>query len=146
MTWGRGVDIHPRNKQTVANRLVRWALARDYDMDIQYRGPAYQSMKVEGNKIVLTFNHVGQGLYSFDTREPQGFAIAGEDQKFVWAQAKIISSNEMEVWSDEISDPVAVRYAWANNPVCNMYSRDGLPMTPFRTDDWPGITVGTHHR
>ena len=143
---GEGRDIHPRNKQTVANRLVRWALARDYDMDIQYRGPAYQSMKVEGNKIVLTFNHVGQGLYSFDTREPQGFAIAGEDQKFVWAQAKIISSNQMEVWSDEISDPVAVRYAWANNPVCNMYSRDGLPMTPFRTDDWPGITVGTHHR
>ena len=143
---GEGRDIHPRNKQMVANRLARWALARDYHKNIQFRGPAYRSMKIEGNKVTLTFNHVGQGLYAFDEREPQGFTIAGEDKKFVKAQAKIISSNQMEIWSDNIQNPVSVRYAWADNPICNMYSRDGLPMTPFRTDDWPGVTVGKHTR
>lgn len=143
---GEGRDIHPRNKQTVADRLARWALARDYNKDIQFRGPTYRSMKKEGAKIVLTFDHVGQGLYSFDTAEPQGFTIAGEDRKFVRAQAKILGPNSMEIWSDEINDPAAVRYAWADNPVCNMYSRDGLPMTPFRTDDWPGVTFGKNSR
>lgn len=143
---GEGRDIHPRNKQTVADRLARWALANDYNKDIQFRGPTYRSMKKEGNKIVLTFDHVGQGLYAFDTREPQGFTIAGEDRKFVRAQAKILGPDSMEIWSDEINDPAAVRYAWADNPVCNMYSRDGLPMTPFRTDDWPGSTLGKNSR
>ena len=143
---GEGRDIHPRNKQDVANRLARWALARDYGFDIQHRSPTYRSMKKQGNKIVLTFDFVGQGLYSFDTREPVGFAIAGKDKEFVWAEGEITSENEVTVWSDEVSNPVAVRYAWANNPVCNMYSRDGLPMTPFRTDDWDGVTKGVVHR
>ncbi len=139
---GEGRDIHPRNKQTVADRLARWALAKDYGKEIQFRGPAYQSMKIEGNKIILTFNHVGQGLYSFDTQEPQGFTIADKDKKFVRAEAKIINSTTMEVWSSDVENPIAIRYAWADNPVCNMYNRDGLPMTPFRTDDWPGVTAG----
>ncbi len=139
---GEGRDIHPRNKQTVADRLARWALARDYHKDIQYRSPTYESLQIEGDKIILTFDHVGQGLYAFDTREPQGFAIAGQDKKFVWANAKIINESQVEVWSDQILHPVAVRYAWAHNPVCNMYCREGLPMTPFRTDDWPGVTAG----
>tara|TARA_Y100000588_G_scaffold371969_1_gene443982 strand:- start:12116 stop:13687 length:1572 start_codon:yes stop_codon:yes gene_type:complete len=143
---GEGRDIHPRNKQMVANRLARWALARDYGFEIQYQSPTYQSMKAEGNKIILSFDHVGQGLYSFDTPEPQGFSIAGKDKKFVWADAEISSPNEVTVWSDQVSKPVAVRYAWANNPVCNMYSRDGLPMTPFRTDKWPGVTEGVEIR
>lgn len=143
---GEGRDIHPRDKQTVANRLARWALARDYHKDIQFRGPTYQSMKIEGNKILLTFNEVGQGLYAFDTHEPQGFTIAGADQKFVAAEGKIISPTQMEIWSDQIANPVAVRYAWADNPRCNMYNRDGLPMTPFRTDDWPGVTFGKKSR
>ncbi len=143
---GEGRDIHPRNKQTVANRLARWALAKDYNFPIQFQGPTYQSMEIEGNKIILTFDHVGQGLYAFDTQQPQGFAIAGSDKEFVWADAKIINSNQMEVWSEGIANPVAVRYAWADNPVCNMYNRDGFPMTPFRTDDWPGVTAGVHHR
>lgn len=139
---GEGRDIHPRNKQTVADRLARWALAKDYHKDIQFTGPAYQTMKIEGNKIILTFDHVGQGLYAFDTREPQGFTISGENKKFVRAEAKIINSTTMEVWSSDVENPVAIRYAWADNPVCNMYNRDGLPMTPFRTDDWPGVTAG----
>ncbi len=143
---GEGRDIHPRNKQTVADRLARWALAKDYQMDIPFRGPSYQSMEKRGNKIILTFEHVGQGLYAFDTKEPQGFTIAGEDQKFATAQAKIISNTQMEVWSDDIADPIAVRYAWANNPICNMYNREGLPMTPFRTDEWPGLTAGKNSR
>ncbi len=143
---GEGRDIHPRNKQMVANRLARWALANDYGIDIHHWSPTYQSMERKGNTITLTFDHVGQGLYSFDTAEPQGFAIAGEDRHFAWAQAKIVDENTVEVWNDEISHPVAVRYAWADNPVCNLFSRDGLPATPFRTDDWPGITVGKHYR
>ena len=78
---GEGRDIHPRNKQMVANRLVRHALAKDYKMDIPHQSPRYQSMETKGNKIVLSFQHVGQGLYCFDIREPMGFAICGEDQK-----------------------------------------------------------------
>jgi sialate O-acetylesterase len=143
---GEGRDIHPRNKQMVANRLARWALAKDYGQAIQFRSPSYQSMKIDSNKITLTFDHVGQGLYAFDTQEPLGFTIAGEDQKFVTAKAKIVSSNQIEIWSEIIENPVAVRYAWADNPICNMYSRDGLPMTPFRTDDWPGVTYGKRRR
>ena len=143
---GEGRDIHPRNKQMVANRLARWALAKEYGYDIHYRSPTYQSMEQKGNTITLEFANVGQGLYSFDTREPQGFAIAGEDRKFAWAKAKIVGENKVEVWHDNISHPVAVRYAWADNPVCNLFSREGLPLTPFRTDDWPGITVGKHYR
>jgi len=143
---GEGRDIHPRNKQDVANRLARWALARDYGMDILHKSPTYKSMRKTGDKIILTFDHVGQGLYAFDTEEPRGFAIAGKDRKFVWADARILGKDQVEVWSEQVPDPVAVRYAWADNPVCNMYSRDGLPMDPFRTDDWPGVTVGVHHR
>ena len=143
---GEGRDIHPRNKQTVGNRLARWALANDYGFDIVYKSPTYQSMEKDGNKILLTFDSVGKGLYSFDTREPRGFAIAGDDKKFVWANAAIVGTNQVEVWSGEISNPVAVRYAWANNPDCSMFSRDGLPMTPFRTDDWPGVTIDKVHR
>ncbi|MFT4734236.1 MAG: sialate O-acetylesterase [Algoriphagus sp.] len=139
---GEGRDIHPRNKQTVADRLVRIALARDYHKAIIYEGPSYKSMEIKGDKILLTFENVGKGLYAFDTKEPVGFAMAGSDTKFVWADAKIISSNQMEISSESISNPISVRYAWANNPVCNMYNRDGLPMTPFRTDSWEGVTFG----
>ena len=71
----------------------------------------------------------------------RGFAIAGADHKFVNAQAKFAGTAAIEVWSDQVSDPVAVRYAWADNPVCNVYSNEGLPLTPFRTDEWPGVTV-----
>ncbi len=138
---GEGKDIHPRNKQDVANRLARWALAQDYGIKIPYHSPTYKSMEKSGNKIVLTFDHVGRGFRPFDVNEPRGFSIAGKDRKFVNAQAKIAGTNTVEVWSDAVPDPVAVRYAWADNPVCNMYSNEGLPLTPFRTDDWPGVTI-----
>ncbi len=133
---GEGRDIHPRNKQVVANRLALLALANDYGYDFAAQSPTYESMDVEDGKVTLTFDNIDQGLYTFDVDEPIGFSIAGEDQKFVWAKAKVTGKNTIEVWSDEVSDPVAVRYAWATNPVANVQDRNGLPLTPFRTDDW----------
>lgn len=138
---GEGKDIHPRNKQDVAKRLSRWALAQDYGFSIPYRSPEYHSMERQGSKIVVKFQHVGGGFRTFDTDEVKGFAIAGADQKWRWAKAKIIGNDAIEVWSEEVPEPVAVRYAWANNPVCNVYSINGLPLTPFRTDDWKGVTA-----
>ena len=138
---GEGQDIHPRNKQDVAARLARWALAKDYGLNVPYRSPEYESMKAEGNKIVLTFANVGEGLRAFDFPVVKGFAIAGEDKKWVWATAKITGPKTIEVSAEGVAAPVAVRYGWADNPVCNVYSREGLPLTPFRTDDWEGITA-----
>lgn len=138
---GEAADIHPRNKQDVAKRLARWALAKDYGYDIPFRSPTYQSMTITDSKANLKFDHVGGKLDTFDVREPIGFAIAGEDQTFVNANAKITGKDTIQVWSDEVKNPVAVRYAWATNPVCNVQSSEGLQMTPFRTDDWPGVTV-----
>ena len=138
---GEGRDIHPRNKQTVAKRLARWALAKDYGVKIPFQSPTYKSMEIKDGKATLTFDHVGRGLYTFDVREPVGFAIAGADKKFVWAKGKLVGANKVELWSDEVKNPVAVRYGWADNPVLNLYSREGLPATPFRTDDWPGVTI-----
>ncbi len=140
---GEAHDIHPRDKQNVAKRLARWALARDYGIEIVYRSPLYKSHEVAGSTIVVAFDHVGGGLDTFDVRQPVGFAVAGEDRKFVWAQARIVGKDKVEVWSDAVKKPAAVRYAWASNPVCNMQNREHLPMTPFRTDDWPGVTINS---
>ncbi len=140
---GEGKDIHPRNKLEVGLRLARWALARDYGIAIAHQSPTYKSMEKQGNKVVLTFDHVGSGLQTFDVAEAQGFAVAGSDHKFVWAKARVIGPNKVEVSSDKVAEPVAVRYAWADNPVCNLYSAEGLPATPFRTDDWPGVTINS---
>lgn len=139
---GEAHDIHPKNKQDAGKRLARWALAKDYGIDLVYRSPIYESMSVDGNKAILKFSHVGGGLDTFDVRTPVGFAIAGDDKKFVWAQAKIVGNDTVEVWHDSVSNPASVRYGWADNPVCNMQNREGLPLTPFRTDDWPGVTNG----
>jgi sialate O-acetylesterase len=138
---GEGRDIHPRNKLTVGLRLARWALARDYGVHVAYQSPTYKSMEKHGNKVVLTFDHVGSGLHSFDVDEARGFAVAGSDQRFSWAKARVTGPKTVEVWSDKVAGPVAVRYAWADNPVCNLYGSEGLPVTPFRTDDWPGVTI-----
>lgn len=139
---GEGKDIHPRNKATVGQRLARWALAKQYGIDIAYRSPQYKSMEVIDEKAVLTFKYVNGGWRPFDVKKPIGFAIAGADKKFVWAEAEILEDGRIEVSSAEVPEPVAVRYAWADNPVCNMYDSVGLPLTPFRTDDWPGVTTG----
>lgn len=139
---GEAADIHPKNKQDVGKRLARWALANDYGYKIPFRSPTFETMEVKGGQAVLTFEYIGGGLDTFDVREPIGFAIAGEDQTFVDAQAKIVGKNKVQVWSDTVEKPVAVRYAWADNPICNVQSKEGLPMTPFRTDQWKGVTEG----
>jgi len=138
---GEGRDIHPKNKIDVGRRLARLALANDYGIEIASQSPRYQSMEKQGEKIILSFDHLDNGWRPFDVTHPVGFAIAGEDKKFVWADAKILSDNRVEVSSKAVSNPSAVRYAWADNPVCNMYDGAGLPLTPFRTDEWPGVTV-----
>jgi sialate O-acetylesterase len=144
---GEGKDIHPKNKQDVAKRLARWALAETYKRPgITARSPLYKGMEKQGAKIVLSFDNVASnagGWRPFDVAEPQGFTIAGADKKFVAAKASILPDGRIEVTSATVTDPVAVRYAWADNPVCNMYSAAGLPLTPFRTDDFPGITATT---
>ncbi len=144
---GEGKDIHPKNKVDVGRRLARWALANDYKLDVAFHSPQYLSMEVVDGGIVLKFNHVGAGWRPFDVAEPRGFAIAGEDKKFVWAKAEIRKEdNSIYVSSPEVPKPVAVRYGWADNPVCNMFSVNGLPLTPFRTDDWPGVTINNRQR
>lgn len=80
-------------------------------------------------------------MTTFDVEDPVGFSIAGADRQFVWAEARIRGKNQVEVWSDQAKEPAAVRYVWADDPVCNLYSGDGLPAVPFRTDDWPGVTI-----
>ena len=147
---GEADDIHPKNKQDVGKRLALWALAGSYGKELVYSGPIYKSMKIKGNKIILYFDHVGGGLIAGGDEPLKGFAIAGTDRqsglgpaetgKFVWADAKI-DGDSIVVSSDEVSTPAAVRYGWADNPVCNLYNEEGLPASPFRTDDWPGITV-----
>lgn len=138
---GEGKDIHPRNKVDVGKRLARWALANQYNFEIAFQSPRYRSMEIDGNQAVLTFAHVQRGWRPFDVPTPFGFAIAGKDRKFFNADAKIRPDGRIEVISADVPNPVAVRYAWADNPICNLYSTDDLPLTPFRTDDWPGLTI-----
>ncbi len=133
-------DLHPKNKQDVGKRLALWALAKTYGKNIVYSGPIYKSMKVDGNEVILSFDNVGGGLMAKGD-SLKGFAIAGADRKFVWADAKI-KGDTIVVSSDKVAAPVSVRYAWAINPVCNLYNKEGLPATPFRTDTWPGVTYG----
>ncbi len=126
-------DIHPKNKQDVGKRLALWAQAKIYGQDVPYSGPMYKEMKVEGNKARLSFDHINGGLIAKDDKPLEGFSIAGKDGNFVWAQAQIDGETVL-VWSDSVAEPVAVRYAWANNPACNLYNKAGLPAVPFRTD------------
>jgi sialate O-acetylesterase len=132
---GEANDIHPRNKQDVGLRLALSAQKVAYGKDGVHSGPTFEAMKVEGDKVRLTFKDVGGGLVTKHGDSPKGFAVAGEDRRFVWAQAKI-DGNSVVVSSKDVSQPVAVRYGWANNPDVNLYNKEGLPASPFRTDDW----------
>lgn len=129
-------DIHPRNKQDVGKRLSLWALAHLYGKaDLVYSGPLYKSMTVEGNKIRLTFDHVGQGLVSRDDKPLTWFTIAGEDQNFVDARAEI-DGDTVVVSADAVAKPVAVRFGWSQEAEPNLSNKNGLPASPFRTDKW----------
>ena len=132
---GNPTNIHPTVKAPVGARLALAARAIAYGEKIVYSGPVYKKMKVKEGKAILSFENVGTGLEARDG-ELKGFAIAGEDRKFVWAKAEI-ENNQVVVSSEEVSQPVAVRYGWANCPVVNLWNKNGLPATPFRTDDFP---------
>ena len=130
---GEWNDIHPLNKEDVGKRLALAAQKIAYGEDVVYSGPIYDSMKIDGNKIILSFIHTGGGLFA-KGGPLQSFAIAGEDKKFVWAKAEI-DDDSVIVWNETVDNPVAVRYAWADNPQdANLYNKEGLPASPFRTD------------
>jgi sialate O-acetylesterase len=131
---GEADDIHPRNKQDVGKRLALWALGTTYGKDIVYSGPLYKSMSKQDSKIKVTFDHVGGGLVA-QGGKLKGFAIAGENREFVFADAQILGDTVV-VSSPQVAAPVAVRYGWAQNPDCNLFNKAGLPASPFRTDEW----------
>ena len=131
-------DIHPINKKDVGIRLGLAAQRVAYGERLEYSGPLYKSMKVKGDKAFVAFTHA-KGL-TVKGGELSGFAIAGADKKFVYAKAKV-QGDKVEVWSDAVKSPVAVRYGWDFAPECNLYNGAGLPASPFRTDQWPGVTA-----
>ena len=137
---GDAGDIHPKEKKTVGERLALIALARDYGKPVVYRGPTYRSLTLRGSEAVVAFDHTEGGLV------PRGgplgeFSVAGADRKWRWATARI-EGDRVVLSSPEVPRPVAVRYAWQTNPAATLTNGAGLPAVPFRTDDWPGITVG----
>ncbi|MBQ6953215.1 MAG: 9-O-acetylesterase [Bacteroidales bacterium] len=159
---GEAEDIHPVRKKEVGERLARLAFANDYGRKVVADGPRFESYRVHGSSMVIRFSDVAGGLRvipsgsfaqarygSADERVEKaengvlmGFQIAGPDRVWHWADARIEGNGEVVVSSPEVPQPVAVRYAWSINPVCNLYNSEGLPAWPFRTDDWPGVTYG----
>lgn len=140
---GEAVNIHPANKEEVGKRLALAAKKIAYNQEVVYSGPIYKAMEIVGNEIRLTFTHTGSGLAAKDKYGYlRGFAIAGEDRNFHWAKARL-EDDTVIVYHPSIQHPLAVRYAWSDNPEdANLYNKEGLPASPFRTDSWPGITEG----
>jgi sialate O-acetylesterase len=135
MDIGNPYDIHPRNKKEVGHRLALWALAKDYGKEnIVYSGPLYKSMKVKGKKGIISFNYVGSGLASRDG-ELTHFEIAGDNKVFYKANAAIVGETVV-VTSDEVKNPRAIRYAFYNTDEPNLFNKEGLPASSFRTDEW----------
>jgi len=159
---GEEGTVHPRNKKDAGERLARIALAKTYGKDVVWSGPVFESASVEGDKMRLKFAHIDGGLVvrplpetyqprSIDPKsvplvrnspqsEIEGFIICGGDHKWVWADAKI-DGDSVLVWSPQVPKPAAARYAWENNPTCNLYNGAGLPAGPFRTDNLPGTKL-----
>jgi sialate O-acetylesterase len=127
-------DVHYKEKEPIGERTMKAALALAYGKDIEYCGPVFESMKIDGSRATLNFSHLGKGLMvKGDTLH--GFVICGSDKRFVFADAKIDGS-KVVVSSDKVSQPVAVRYGWADFPKVNLFNKEGIPASPFRTDDW----------
>lgn len=133
---GEANDLHPSNKKDAGERLALAAMKVAYgDKKMVYSGPIYKSMRTNGNKIILSFTNIGGGLVAKGSGGLKYFAIAGADKKFVWAKAKI-EKDKVVVWNDNVFKPLVVRYAWADNPEgANLYNKEGLPASPFRTDE-----------
>ncbi len=136
---GEADNIHPLNKQDVGFRLALQANKIAYGQKVTASGPTFKSYQIENNKIKIWFANAEGGLKAADNKAIMGFAIAGADQQFHWAKATI-NGNTVILQSDKVANPVAVRYAWADNPDCNLVNKEGLPAVPFRTDRWKGIT------
>jgi sialate O-acetylesterase len=133
---GEAGDIHPRNKQDVGRRLALVALRVVYGEDVAASGPAFRRATFGAGRAVVEFDHAGGGLVARGGEALGGFAVAGADGRFVWAEARV-DGERVVVWSERVPEPVAVRYAWSNGPVgLALYNREGLPAAPFRTDDW----------
>lgn len=141
---GDAYDIHPKNKQEVGRRLALQAMNKTYGMSVECSGPVYEGYEVDGNVIRIRFSSIAKGLVAKGGKL-EGFAIAGADRKFHWGEARIVG-NCIEVSCEDVPRPLAVRYAWADNPLGNLYNTAGLPAGPFRTDDWPGVTYGKTSR
>ena len=138
---GNVEDIHPKNKQDVGLRLALWALAKTYGREgTVYSGPLYESMEVDGNKVRLKFTHVGSGLASSDGKPLSHFTVAGDDGQFVPAEA-VIDGSTVLVSSEAVAGPVAVRFAWRDDAEPNFGNQEGLPASPFRTDEFPLLTA-----
>jgi sialate O-acetylesterase len=142
-------NVHPPNKIDVGHRLALWALAKDYKQDVVWSGPLFKSAKFADGKAVLTFDSVGAGLAAgkrpdvwtppvLDSTAPERFQLCGKDKKWVWGKAAITGKDTVEVTSNVVKEPVALRYAWMDNPgnVPLLYNREGLPASPFRTDEF----------
>jgi sialate O-acetylesterase len=144
---GEAGDIHPKNKQDVGKRLAAIALHDTYGIEGEYEGPVFQSMKVENGKAVVSYTHAGSGLYVKDKYGYiKGFEIAGADQQFHYAKA-IVQGDKVIVWQDGLTNPVSVRYNWADDASDgNLYNKDGFPAAPFRTDDWKAVTADVKYR
>lgn len=141
---GDAADVHPRDKQVVGERLALAARKVAYGEEVVFSGPVYRGHEVADGRVLVDFDHVGGGLVAGDgpRASPTGFAVAGADRRFVWAEARI-EGGRVVVWSELVPDPVAVRYGWADNPEgANLYNREGLPAAPFRTDDWRRESAG----
>jgi sialate O-acetylesterase len=142
---GEAHDIHPKNKLDVGKRMAYWANALVYLRNSVKSGPSFREAKPGGSgaELIVSFDDVGQGLRSRDNGKLTEFAIAGEDRKWYWAQAEIVSRHQVKVWSRSVPKPIAVRYAFNNNPRNpNLTNDTGLPASPFRSDNWPGPTDG----
>jgi sialate O-acetylesterase len=138
---GEAANIHPQNKLPVAHRLLRLALHHDYGFtELGHRSPEYEQHKVLNDRFIIELNTFGEALKTFDSAKVSGFSICASDYQWMPAEAKLIGNDRVEVWHENISTPVAVRYAWADNPICNLTNSIGLPVTPFRTDDKPAST------
>jgi sialate O-acetylesterase len=143
---GDAHDIHPKNKQDVGKRLAAIALNNCYGKTMEFSGPIFESMQTSGNKLILRFTHVGSGLLVKDRYGYiRGFELAGEDRQFHYAKA-YLEGNSVVVYQDSIATPVALRYGWTDDAgEANLFNKEGFPASPFRTDQWKGVTEGMRY-